>query len=84
MSTKITDGKLVVRVIEEVDLNGRTYGNTNKHEITGINEVSERSILQRFCVAVHKEHVCPLLGMAGGWIGSQIKRDRIEQMICNH
>lgn len=42
MSTKITDGKLVVRVIEEVDLNGRTYGNTNKHEITGINEVSER------------------------------------------
>jgi hypothetical protein len=30
-------------------------------------EDSERSILQRFCVAVHNQHVSTLLGMAGGW-----------------
>ena len=42
MSSKIKDTKLVVRVTEEVTLNGRVLGNTNKHEITGINEVSER------------------------------------------
>jgi hypothetical protein len=42
MSTKIKDSKLTVRITEEVSLNGRILGNTNKHEITGINEVSER------------------------------------------
>ena len=42
MSSKIKNAKLVVRVSEEITLNGRDLGNTNKHEITGINEVSER------------------------------------------
>ena len=42
MATTLNDAKLTVRVSEDITLNGRALGNTNKHEITGINEVSER------------------------------------------
>ena len=44
MATTLDDAKLTIRVTEEVTLNGRELGNTNKHEITGINEVSERIV----------------------------------------
>ena len=42
MATTINNAQLTVRVTEKVTLNGRELGNTNKHVITGINEVSER------------------------------------------
>lgn len=42
MATTLSNAHLTVRVIEKVTLNGRELGNTNKHVITGINEVSER------------------------------------------
>ena len=42
MATTLSDAKLTIRVTEEITLNGRNLGNTNKHEISGINEVSER------------------------------------------
>lgn len=42
MATTIDNAKLTIRVTEEITLNGRVLGNTNKHELTGINEVSER------------------------------------------
>ena len=42
MATSIKNAKLTVRVTEDITLNGRKLGNTNKHEITGINEISER------------------------------------------
>ena len=42
MATKLSDAKLTVRLIEDVELNGRKLGNTNKYEVSGINEVTER------------------------------------------
>ena len=42
MATTLNNAQLVVRVTEKVTLNGRELGNTNKHTISGINEVSER------------------------------------------
>jgi len=42
MTTTIENAKLTVRVTEDITLNGRKLGNTNKHEILNINEVSER------------------------------------------
>ena len=42
MVTKLSDAKLTVRLIEDVELNGRKLGNTNKYEVSGINEVTER------------------------------------------
>ncbi len=42
METTLSDAKLTVRIIEDIELNGRKLGNTNKHEITGINEIAER------------------------------------------
>tara|TARA_Y100000310_G_scaffold295438_1_gene326748 strand:+ start:277 stop:753 length:477 start_codon:yes stop_codon:yes gene_type:complete len=42
MATTLSDAKLTVRIIEDIELNGRKLGNINKHEIDGINEVSER------------------------------------------
>ena len=39
MTTSIKNSKLTVRVTEDITLNGRTLGNTNKHEIFNINEV---------------------------------------------
>ena len=42
MATTLSDAKLTLRVSEEITLNGRKLGNSNKHEISGINEVSER------------------------------------------
>lgn len=42
MATTLSNAQLTVRVIEKVTLNGRELGNTNKHIISGINEVSER------------------------------------------
>lgn len=42
MATSIKSAKLTVRVTEDITLNGRKLGNTNKHEIAGINEISER------------------------------------------
>jgi len=42
MTTSINNAKLTIRVTEDITLNGRTLGNTNKHEISDINEVSER------------------------------------------
>ena len=42
MATTIDNAKLTVRVTEDITLNGRKLGNSNKHEISGINEVSER------------------------------------------
>lgn len=44
MATTINNAKLTVRVTEDLSLNGRQLGNTNTHEITGINEVSERIV----------------------------------------
>lgn len=42
MSTTIKNARLTVRVTEKITLNGRDFGNTNTHEIAGINEISER------------------------------------------
>ena len=42
MTTSIKNSKLTVRITEDITLNGRKLGNTNKHEILDINEVSER------------------------------------------
>lgn len=42
MATSIKNAKLTVRVTEDITLNGRKLGNTNTHEILGINEISER------------------------------------------
>lgn len=42
MTTSIKNSKLTIRVTEDITLNGRKLGNTNKHEILEINEVSER------------------------------------------
>ena len=42
MTTTISNAKLTIRVTEDITLNGRKLGNTNKHEILDINEVSER------------------------------------------
>ena len=42
MATTLSDATLTVRVIEEITLNGRKLGNSNKHQISGINEVAER------------------------------------------
>ena len=42
MATTLSDAKLTVRLIEDIELNGRKLGNSNKYEISGINEVTER------------------------------------------
>ncbi len=42
MATSIKNAKLTVRVTEDITLNGRKLGNTNTHEILGVNEISER------------------------------------------
>ena len=42
MATTLNNAKLTVRVIEEINLNGSDRGRSNKHEIFGINEISER------------------------------------------
>ena len=42
MATTIKSAKLTIRVTENTTLNGRDLGNTNTHEILGINEISER------------------------------------------
>ena len=42
MATTLKSAKLTIRVTENITLNGRELGNTNKHEILGINEISER------------------------------------------
>ena len=42
MATTLSDEKLTVRLIEDIELNGRKLGNSNKYEISGINEVTER------------------------------------------
>ena len=42
MGTTLNNAKLTVRVIEEITLNGAQKGSTNKHELIGINEISER------------------------------------------
>ena len=42
MATTIDNATLTIRVVEDITLNGRKLGNTNKHEIKGINEISER------------------------------------------
>ena len=44
MATTLTNATLTVRVIEDVELNGKKSGNTNTHKITGINEVSDRIV----------------------------------------
>ena len=44
MATTLTNATLTVRVIEDVELNGKKSGNTNIHKITGINEVSDRIV----------------------------------------
>ena len=44
MATTLSNSKLTVRVIEEITLNGSKRGSTNKHEISGINEVTERIV----------------------------------------
>jgi len=46
--------------------NGNVYSNLKTLNII---EDSERSILQRFCVAVHNQNVWTFWGMAGGWGG---------------
>lgn len=42
MTTTLSNASLTVRFTEDITLNGRTFGNTNTHTITDINEVSER------------------------------------------
>jgi hypothetical protein len=44
MATTLNDAKLTIRVSEEITLNGRALGNTNKQEISWINEISERIV----------------------------------------
>jgi len=42
MASTLTTSTLTVRITEEVELNGKKLGNSNLHNIKGINEVSER------------------------------------------
>lgn len=44
MATTLKNGKLTVRVSEEITLNGSKRGASNKYEIDSINEVTERIV----------------------------------------
>ena len=44
MASTIESSTLVVRISEDIELNGKKQGNSNLQKITGINEVSERIV----------------------------------------
>jgi len=44
MVSTVDSSTLIVRVSEEIELNGKKLGNSNTHKIKGINEVSERIV----------------------------------------
>ena len=44
MASTVSNATLTVRVTEEITLNGSKKGTTSKHEISAINEVSERIV----------------------------------------
>lgn len=44
MATTISNASLSVQRVETVDLNGKTYGNTNTSTFTNINEVDQRIV----------------------------------------
>jgi len=44
MASTIETSTLVVRISEEIELNGKKLGNSNTHKIKSVNEVSERIV----------------------------------------
>lgn len=78
MATTIKSAKLTIRVTEDITLNGRELGNTNKHEILGINEISER-ILTVPTDQITVLSASSALG-AGTFLSSSIKYIRLTNL----
>ena len=83
MATTLSDAKLTVRLIEDIELNGRKLGNSNKYEISGINEVTERiltittteSTIATFSAAV---------ASAGHYIAANVRYMRFTNLDDEH
>ena len=78
MASTVDSSTLIVRISEEVELNGKKLGNSNIHKIDSINEVSERIV-----TALTTGTVILSLGVAAGagtFIKDNIRYVRITNL----
>ena len=78
MASTLESATLTIRISEEVDLNGKKLGNSNSHDIRGINEVSER-ILTIPTTEIAVLNLGSSVG-AGTYVSSSVKYMRLTNL----